>query len=223
MLPQHANYSSKDDKPLLDGDTVFYRMNMATEPDLLQPGEYAFGRNVRTRRGKPSTRRGIQFMEWSRAAERNTTPVYGSCAFRGPNGDSYILKARANHCEACDPTGGVQVIQYPAGVTLDDTVSLEQLFDRVLMSRGRLKPRLEWAPPGDWVNPFNSGFALVASDPVAGTQPVPHGDWVYSFKNRAMIRFCSNSGSMPATSRPCAVASRAGAIRWWCSRITRRF
>jgi hypothetical protein len=187
MQQPHSNYGPRDDKPLLDGDTAFLRLNMGVEPDLMQPGEYAFGRNIRLRRGKPTTRRGVLRMDWGTAAVPNTTPVYGSCSFRSPTGISYMLKARENICEACDPTGGVNVIAYPAGITIDSECELVQLFDRVLLLRGEAYANMVWYPPTDWINPFGSVFSFDVPQIVNGTQPIPNAGWAYSFKNRAIV------------------------------------
>ena len=185
MLQSHSSYGQEDDKPLFDGDTAFARLNMATEPDLLQACEYSFGRNVRLRRGKPSTRRGVVRMPWASSAR--TTKVYASCSFRSPTGISYILKARADVCEACDPTGGVNIIPYPDGVTLDSECELVQMFDRVLLFRGVAYITLVWYPPSDWVNPFGAPFSYIAPQIVSGTQAIPNASWGYLFKNRAIV------------------------------------
>lgn len=187
MIPRFSSHGPRDDQPLLDGDVVFTRLNMAAEPDLLAPGEYAFGRNVRVRRGKPTTRRGARLMAWGTAGTPNTTAVYASCSFRSPTGLSYILKARANHCEACDPVGGVNVIAYPGGVTLDSECELVQLFDRVLLLRGTAYAPLQWTPPSDWVTPFATAFTAISQTGTGGTDTIPNAAWAVLFKNRALV------------------------------------
>jgi hypothetical protein len=190
MTPKHSAYGPRDDQPLLDGDVAFSGLNMALEPDLLKPGEYSFARNIRLRRGKPSTRRGCQFMSWSVQTVPNAETVWASLSFRSPTGIAYILKARTTQAEACDPTGGTQVIAYPGGVTLTSECELVQLFDRVILFRGTALAPLVWAPPSNWASPFATAFAAISlSVGGSGTQPIPNADWGYLFKNRAIVPF----------------------------------
>jgi hypothetical protein len=187
MGPTHDNYGPRDNQPLLDGDTFFSGLNMSDEPDLLEPGQYCFARNIRIRRRKPGPRRGAVRQSWGTASTPNVTGVFASCSFRAPTGASYILKARANHCEACDPVGGVQTIAYPGGVTLSSEAELVQAFDRVLLFRGKSSAALQWIPPSDWVNPFSVGFTAVTQDGTGGANPIPNAPWGYLFKNRMLV------------------------------------
>lgn len=188
MLRPHDRYNDRDTTDHLDGDSAFTGMDMRIAPDLLPKGRYSFARNMRLEGGKPTTRRGAVYMAWSQAGTPNTTGVFASLAFQSPTGINYLLKARANHCEACTPTAGVQTIAYPAGVTIDSECELIQAFDRVLLLRGAAYPVLVWSPASNWVDPFSQAFTGVTlSSGGSGVNPIPQAGWGYLFKNRLVV------------------------------------
>lgn len=190
MTPRRDRYDGNDTQPGLDGDAAFTGMNMALNPMLLTAGQYAFGRNVRTQYGHPTTRRGMQLMAWAQA--ENAEPVWASLSFRDPYDSAYVMKARTSCCEICDPTGGLHTIAYPEGVTLDSECELVQCFDRVVLFRGEAHTALVWAPPSDWEDPYGTPFAAIAQSVAgdgSGADPIPNGAYGYVFKNRLIVPF----------------------------------
>jgi hypothetical protein len=192
MLPGHNAYGDRDSRPLLDGDSVFTGLNMAVEPDLLQPGQYAFARNISLRRRKPTTRAGVLALAWGQQSGggEDTGPVWGALSYRNPLGDAFIIKARSANAEICDETGGCVEVPYAGGVTLSSEVTLVQCFNVVLMLRGAGLAPLAWVPPTDWVNPYAVGFTTISQTGSGGTQPIPSGAaFGVLFKNRLIVPF----------------------------------
>jgi hypothetical protein len=159
MQPRHSAYGDRDSRPLLDGDEKWRGLNMAVEPDLLEPGEYAFARNIDLRRRKPTTRRGTLALAWGQRAapDTDTGTVWGALAFRNPLGTSFIVKARTANAEISDPTGGTVVVPYNS-FTLSSEVTLVQCFNVVVMLRGGGLAPVAWVPPSDWVSPYATGL-----------------------------------------------------------------
>jgi hypothetical protein len=191
MQARHSAYGQLDANPLLDGDETWRGLNMAVEPDLLQPGEYAFARNVDMRRRKPTTRRGMTALAWGQrtAPDTDTGTVWGALAYRNPLGAPFIVKARTNNAEISDPTGGAVVVPYD-GFTLSSEVTLVQCFNVVVMLRGAGLAPVAWVPPTDWVNPYAVGFTTISQTGSGGTQPIPTGAaFGILFKNRLVVPF----------------------------------
>jgi hypothetical protein len=188
-MRSHSRYGQRDSEPLLDGDDAFTGLNMALEPDLLQPGQYAFGRNVRLRRRKPTTRGGLLELTWGQQGTPDETEVWGAISYRNPLGDSFILKARTDNAEICDASGGCVEVPYD-GFTLSSEVTLVQCFNVVVMLRGAGLTPVAWVPPSNWVSPYATGFTAISQTGSGGTDAIPTGAaFGILFKNRLITPF----------------------------------
>lgn len=189
---KHNAYGDRDSKPLIDGDDAFTGLNMSVEPDLLQPGQYAFARNIDLRRRKPTTRAGCAVMSWGQQSgeDEDTGAVWGWLSYRNPLGDAFIVKARTNNAEICDETGGCVEVPYAGGTTLDSEVTLVQCFNVIIMLRGPGLAPLAWVPPSDWVSPYATGFTTISQTGSGGTEAIPTGSaFGILFKNRLIVPF----------------------------------
>lgn len=186
---KHNAHGPRDSSPLMDGDDAFTGLNMALEPDLLQPGEYCFARNIDLRRRKPTTRAGVLGLSWGQQGTPDETEVWGALSYRNPLGDAFIVKARSDNAEICDETGGCVEVPYN-GFTLSSEVTLVQCFNVVVMLRGAGLTPVAWVPPTDWTDPYATGFTTISQTGSGGTDPIPTGAaFGILFKNRLIVPF----------------------------------
>lgn len=102
------------------GDPFFLGVDERQAPNQVRPGYGCSGQNLRFRRGRAETRRGVQLCPWMKDDGRTPwTEVYGGINFSDPNaaGDWFIIAADGGVWKT-RPNMTAQPVPLPAGVTL---------------------------------------------------------------------------------------------------------
>jgi len=102
------------------GDPYFIGVDERRAPNQLEPGLGCAGKNLRFRKGKAETRRGVLICPWMKGTGRTPwTEVYGGVVFSDPNqsGDWFIIAADGGVWKT-RPNMTAQAVPLPTGVVL---------------------------------------------------------------------------------------------------------
>lgn len=169
------------------GDPFFLGVDERQAPNQLRPGYACAGQNVRFRRGRAETRRGVMLCPWMKDDGRTPwAEVYGGINFSDPNatGDWFIIAADGGVWKT-RPNMTAQQVPLPAGVTLTtDTfvrfVANTDGGDGVLvMLRG------DEADPLVCVD-LDAGFMAVPAH-TGGTRDMPRSAYGLNHLNRLLL------------------------------------
>src|SRR5438132_3084814 len=115
-----------------DGDSVFFGMNMKTDPASLEPGFYAEAINKRCWKGKLEPRKGTLIPVFANSGL--TGPILGSAIYSNPNGVELLLIATATQAYAIREGTAMDTIAFN-GFTMSGAVELTQQFNIVLLQQ----------------------------------------------------------------------------------------
>ena len=179
-------------------DTAFYGIDNRREPGLVRttrgyaesnqeltsPGLLADGQNIRLEDGTVKRRGGI--LPIPELNNFSTIPgLVSSGTFRDPNGAEWVVAVQPENVWLVAANRTRRPIPLPAGLTLEAPVEVVQLFDQILLPRGRDLPPLEWR--GD----YTTGFEIVRKKPGEATpsyiDPLPNIPWAIEFQDRAFF------------------------------------
>lgn len=172
-----------DPQDLRGGDSVFKGVDMLTDPERLEPGMIAFGKNTRMRNGKIEPRRGIQELEW--AEMDDITNFWGSCVYASGSGYEWLLRCTDDAVIISRPEVSA-AIPLPGGVTISAEVELIQANNKIIMFRGESLAPLVWTPTADPANPAENAFGAAPS-PQGGREAISQswtGLWT---RNRLIV------------------------------------
>ncbi|MDC0157316.1 hypothetical protein OAK38_06120 [Verrucomicrobia bacterium] len=183
----YRSYGKLDDPVERDGDGAFRAINTYLEPTSLEEGTVTESINMRLNGDKASLREGLSFKAGSvtLSYSADTEQVFTSTTFQSPSDsteylafatkDKVILYNSAN-------TSGID-IAYPGGevVALADKASFVQVFDKLILFRGKNKRPLEW--DGDVANDFLVKTSVASGSGIA----MPNTEYGLSFRNRVII------------------------------------
>ncbi len=172
-------------------------------------GDRAFTRNSSTQitiadQTYSGTASGTATVKFGILNDGAVNAIYGSCAFSDPNASAsqYVIFASNSKGVAVNiATGATTDIAYPAGVTVSDTASMLQAFNKVFIFRDG-KTALEW-------NGSFSGtpaFTKVASG--AYTQPVQISSTVTTADGKMTVT--ASSAHNLSTGKEVIVEAKAG-------------
>jgi len=168
----------------MEGDTSFSRLNMKLERGYLQPGEYAYAQNKRTRNGSAEDRPGTIMPHFANAVSY-TGGIIGTGVFKNPNGEEVLLLATPTKIYQIREGTEPGEIALPSGTALAAPTEFVQAFNKLLLFRGADLPVLVW----DGVS--LEGFAPLPETTGLGPgiETIPNANTAEYFKNRLMIPY----------------------------------
>lgn len=125
-MNRYAEYGRLDDSPDIVGDAGFARLDMLTDPALLDQGVLSASENLRFDANGTTVRAGIARMF---PAGEGVGPLYGRCGFKPSAGEDYLALATDSLLVLFDlATQQFKYANYPSGeaITADDAVDLVQ-------------------------------------------------------------------------------------------------
>ena len=172
-MPRYDKFGALDDTIATDGDYGFVGFNNRLRPDQLSRGTLADSRNMRLDlNGEAQVRKGVELIVAPLAVDEDAlslpfnlptvgqegdgltailnddvvNEIYGSCAYSNPNDTAgqYIIiasNAKAIAINVSDAT--TTDIDYPAGLSISQSVDMIQAFNKVFIFRNG-KTALQW-------------------------------------------------------------------------------
>lgn len=176
-----------DEAAAVNGDRFFLGIDERQSPQQLPEGMGSYGQNLRFRRGRAATRKGVQLCPWMKDDGRTPwTEVYGGIVFSDPNqdGDWFIIAADGGVWKT-RPNMTAQAVPLPTGITL--TAETFQMFVPCTDGGAGVLVLLR-GPEADPLVCANldAGFSAVPAH-VGGTRDMPRSSWGLNHLNRLLL------------------------------------
>jgi hypothetical protein len=160
-----------------DDQDGFIGLDMKTDRDKLQPGQYARAENKRCHRKVVEDRLGIQTPVF---ANIEPMTILGSGIYSNPNGEEVQLIAIPGEVRVIKSGSYPGSVPIPAGTTLAGAINFAQHFNVILLHREDGGPTLVW----DGIAPAFT--RLTKLDPLdTSTAVMPDPPWSVNFGYRA--------------------------------------
>lgn len=190
-------YGPQDEVSMRNGDRFFLGVDERRSPQQLEEGKASYGKNVRFRKGKAETRRGVLICPWMKTNGRVPwTEVYGGIVYSDPNdnGDWFIIAADGGVWKT-RPNMTAQAVSLPLGVTL--TADTFSMFVPVTDGGVGVLVMLRGADNDPLVcTNLDAGFAAVPASPLSVADPLtgesgifdmPRSSYGINHLNRLML------------------------------------
>lgn len=176
-MSRYADVQTQPPQPTIEGDAEFVGLDMKTDRDKLQPGQYARGENKRCHRKSVEDRLGVITPVF---ANVEAMTILGSGVYSNPNGEEVQLHATPTEVRVIKSGSYPATVPIPVGTTLAGKINFAQHFNVVLLHREDGGPTLVW----DGIAPNFKRLSKL--DPLdLSTAVIPDPPWSVNFGYRA--------------------------------------